>query len=280
MKKLVLFVALMGLIVCAQAQNKFEVKDLGKFKLHSYVTGDPLGDINYIIEGKDGVVILEPAAFYDNIKEMNSYIEKLGKPVVKVISNYHVAGFSGHDVSKFVMVEGMPEFSEGPVYGGMMSHFGNIFKDKMDVSKFGKTEIVSKTAKENWAGVEFQFAPGVSSDFPAASIIIGEKVYYTHFTPAKAHPSPLQIHSRDAVSAVLAELGKVKVSGCTVVIGGHGMATTDIATVEFEIEYLKKINEIVSKETTKDGFIAAVQKVYPDLAGADNLAGIANALYK
>lgn len=280
MRTLVSVFALLVVMGCIQAQGKFEVKDMGKFKLHSFVTGDPLGDINYLIEGNDDIVVLEPVAFYDDIKVMNDYIAKLGKPVVKVIADYHIAGFTGHDASQFVRVEGMPEFSEGEVYGGMMNHFGNVFKDKMDVSKYPKTEVVAKDAKEKWAGVEFQFAPGVASDFPAASIIIGKKVYYTHFTPAKAHPSPLQIHSREAVNAVLAELEKVKASGCEAIIGGHGMATTDQETVAFEIAYLKKINEIVSKETTKEGFMAEVQKAYPGLAGGDNLTGIANALYQ
>jgi hypothetical protein len=280
MKKIVLVLAVVGLVTSAFAQGKFEVKDMGTFKLHSFITGDPLGDINYIVESKKGIVLIEPVAFYDNIKEINTYIEKLGKPVVKVISNYHVAGYSGFDKSKYVMVEGMPEFSEGPVYGGMMSHFGNVFKDKMDVTKYGKTEVIAKNSKQNWAGIEFQFASGTSSDFPASSIIIGKKVYYTHFTPAKVHPSPLQIHSPEAVKAVIVELEKVKASGCNVIIGGHGMATTDIATVEFEITYLKKINELLSKEANKESFIAAVKNAYPGLPAEDNLTGIANALYK
>ena len=278
MKKIVLVLAFVGLMISANAQVKFEVKDLGKFKLHSFVTGDPLGDINYLIEGKDGIVVLEPVAFYDDIKVMNDYIAKLGKPVVKVIADYHIAGFTGHDASQFVRVEGMPEFSEAAVYGGMMSHFGNVFKDKMDVTKYAKTEVIAKDAKEKWAGVTFQFAPGVSSDFPASSIIIGKKVYYTHFTPAKAHPSALQIHSRDAVNAVLNELEKVKASGCSVIIGGHGMATTDIETVEFEIAYLKELQSILSKEKSKDGFVASVKKAYPNLAG--DLDALAAALYK
>ncbi len=110
--------------------------------------------------------------------------------------------------------------------------------------------------------------------------MIGKKVYYTHFTPAKSHPSSLQINSREAVNAVLAELKKVKASGCTIVIGGHGMATTDIATVEFEIAYLTKVNEVLATASSKDNFIAEVKSAYPGLAGEDNLAGIANALYK
>ncbi len=134
MKKTILAMVAFSLAIVGFAQSKFEVKDLGKFKLHSYITADPLGDINYLIETPKGIVVVEPAAFYDNIKEMNAYIKKLGKPVVKVISDYHIAGYTGFDKSKYVMVQGMPEFSESQVYAGMMSHFANVFKDKMDVT--------------------------------------------------------------------------------------------------------------------------------------------------
>lgn len=220
MKKIILSTVFLGLLISLQAQSKFEVTDLGKFKLHSFITGNPLGDINYLIEGKTGLVILEPVAFYKDIEEFKTYIEKLGKPIVKVIANYHIAGFSAFDASKFVRIEGMPEFSEGSVYKGMMSNFAKVFKGEMDLTPYTKTALVSKNAKEKWAGVSFQFSEGVASDFPAASIIIGKKIYYTHFTPEKAHPSHLQIHDRKALDAVLSELQKVEKSGCSVVIGG------------------------------------------------------------
>lgn len=67
------------------AQGKFEVKDFGKFKLHSYVTADPLGDMSYIIEGSESLVVLEPAAFHDNIKEMQQYIAKLENLLRKLL---------------------------------------------------------------------------------------------------------------------------------------------------------------------------------------------------
>ncbi len=160
MKRTLLATVIIGLSTLAFAQGKFETQNLGTFKLHSYVTGDPLGDINYLIETPKGIVVVEPAAFYDNIKELNAYIHKLGKPVVKVISDYHVAGYTGFDKSKYVMVEGMPEFSHGSVYGGMMSHFGDVFKGKMDVSKYDKTEVISRNTKKNWAGGRISICRG------------------------------------------------------------------------------------------------------------------------
>ena len=110
MKKFFLTLAIACMTFVVNAQGKFEVKDFGKFKLHSYVTADPLGDMSYIIEGSESLVVLEPAAFHDNIKEMQQYIAKLEKPVEKVIANYHAAGFSAYEPSQYVMVEGMPEF--------------------------------------------------------------------------------------------------------------------------------------------------------------------------
>ena len=79
MKKFFLMLAIAGMAIAANAQTKFEVKDFGKFKLHTYVTADPLGDMSYIIEGSKSLVVLEPAAFYDNIKEMQAEKKPLPK---------------------------------------------------------------------------------------------------------------------------------------------------------------------------------------------------------
>ena len=57
MKK-VLFILFNLLTVTAMAQTKgrFEVHDLGNYRLHVYYTNDALGDASYIIEGKDALV--------------------------------------------------------------------------------------------------------------------------------------------------------------------------------------------------------------------------------
>lgn len=281
MNKIILMLGGIIMAISMNAQSKFEVKDFGSFKLHTYVTADPLGDMSYIIEGSKSVVVLEPAVFLDNIKEFGDYLNKLNKPVEKVIANYHAAGFSGFDHSKFVMVEGMPEFVKGDIYKGMMGNFAAGFGDKMDISDFVPSSTVGRNASKNWAGVEFTFSPGASSDFPAASVLIGGKVYYMHFTPvANMHMGALQISSREAVNAQLAELEQAKASGATTFIGGHGMATADINAVNFQIEYLKKLKETVSLIKTGDEFILVMKMTYPNLAGEDNLTALATNLYK
>lgn len=282
MKKIILsLIILASGIFQIEAQTKFEIKDYGTFKLHSYVTADPLGDMNYIIEGKKGLVIVEPVAFLDNIKEFGEYISKLNKPVEKVIADYHAAGFSAFNHSKFVMVEGMPEFIKGDGYTGMMANFAKGFAGKIDVTEFVPTTTVAKNATENWAGVTFKFSAGPSSDFPAANILIGEKVFFTHFAPvANMHMSPLQISSREAIDANIAELEQAKTSGATTFIGGHGVAIADIDAVDFQITYLKKMKETAEQIKTADEFVLVMQMLYKDISGDENLTAIANNLYK
>lgn len=85
------------------------------------------------------------------------------------------------------MAHGMDAFSKGPVYGGMMKSFQKAFGDSMVDLPTGKVSEVDFGKTCSWAGVTFEFRHGASTDFPAASIIIGGKVYYTHWVPAKAH---------------------------------------------------------------------------------------------
>ena len=109
MKKNVLFILfnLFTIMVMAQTKGRFEVHDLGSFKLHVYYTNDALGDASYIIEGRDALVTMEHPLFKDNVAEFDEYLSKLGKPVEKRITDYHVGGTGSHDI---VMAEGMPAY--------------------------------------------------------------------------------------------------------------------------------------------------------------------------
>ena len=111
------------------------------------------------------------------------------------------------------------------------------------------------------------------------NIIIGDKVYYTHWTPAKSHVSHLQISSLAAIDAEITEAERALKSGCEYFIGGHG-GTAKEDMVEFKIDYLKTMKRIIAANKTADSFIAAMKKAYPDLPGEAGLADLAKTLYK
>ena len=277
MKK-VLFILfnLLTITVMAQTKGRFEVHDLGNCKLHVYYTNDVMADASYIVEGKDSLVTMEHPLFKDNVAEFNSYIEKIGKPIERIISDYHVGGTGDHAQ---VMAEGMKAFSEGPIYGGMMKHFEQMWGDSMTEMPTGEVSEVPFGTTQTWAGVTFEFRRGASSDFPAASILIDGKAYYTHWTPSKAHVSHLQVSSPTAIDAEITEAENALASGAELFIGGHGGAATRDA-VEFKIAYLKKMKELFNSNPTPQAFVEAMKKAYPGLPGEAGLEDLGKALYK
>lgn len=219
---------------------------------------------------------MEQPLFKENVAEFDSYLSKLEKPVEKRITDYHVGGTGKHDV---VMAQGMPEFTKGEIYGGMMKGFAQAFGDALTEMPTGKATEVAFGATENWAGVTFEFRHGATSDFPAASILIGGKAYYTHWTPAKAHISHLQVSSPAAIDAEIAEAENSLASGATLFIGGHGGAAKRDA-VEFKIAYLKKMKELLAANETAQAFVDAMKQAWPGLPGEAGLEDLGKALYK
>ena len=277
MKK-VLFILfnLLTITVMAQEKGRFEVHDLGSFKLHVYYTNDALGDASYIIEGGDALVTMEQPLFKDNVAEFDAYLTRLGKPVERRITDYHVGGTGSHDI---VMAEGMPAFTKGEIYGGMMQGFAQAFGDALTDMPTGKATEVPFGTVQTWAGVTFGFSHGAASDFPGASILIGGKAYYTHWTPAKAHVSHLQVSSRAAIDAEIAEAGESLSSGAELFIGGHGGAAGRDA-VEFKIAYLNKMKEVLDASPTAQTFVEAMREAYPVLHGEAGLEELGKALYR
>ena len=275
-KALVILLNILTITVMAQTKGRFEVHDLGNFKLHVYYTNDALGDASYIVEGKDALVTMEQPLFKDNVAEFDEYLFRLGKPVEKRITDYHVGGTGSHDV---VMAEGMPEFTKGEIYGGMMQGFAQAFGDALTDMPTGKTAEVAFGTMQTWAGVTFEFRRGATTDFPGASILIGGKAYYTHWTPAKAHVSHLQVSSPAAIDAEIAEAENSLASGATLFVGGHGGAATRGA-VEFKIAYLKKMKELLEENKTAQAFVDAMKEAHPGLPGESGLEELGKALYK
>lgn len=275
-KALLILFNLLTITVMAQTKGNFEEHDLGNCKLHVYYTNDALGDASYIIEGKDALVTMEQPLFKDNVAEFDAYLSKLGKPVEKRITDYHVGGTGSHDV---IMAQGMSEFTKGAVYGGMMKSFAQAFGDAMTDMPTGNATEVAFGTIQKWAGVTFEFRHGATSDFPGASILIDGKAYYTHWTPAKAHVSHLQISSRAAIDAEIAEAENSLASGATLFIGGHGGAATRDA-VEFKIVYLKKMKEQLAANKTAQAFVNAMKQDWPGLPGEAGLEDLGKALYK
>lgn len=259
----------------AMKKGRIEVYDLDSFRLHVYYTNDPLSDASYVIEGEDGLVTMEQPLFRDNAAEFDSYVAGLKKPVERIITDYHVGSTGAHEVA---MPEGMPEFTTGPVYREMMQSFADVFGDAVTALPTGGAEEIKFGTTVTWAGVSFTLLHGAPTDFPGASIVIGGKVYYTHWAPCKAHMSHLQLSSPAALDAEIAEARRELDSGCILFIGGHGGAA-EAGAVEFKIQYLKTVSQLLSGNPDAGNFAEALKEAFPGLPGAEGVNELAAALY-
>lgn len=268
--------SLVALGASAQEKGRFETYDFDDFKLHAYYTNDVMDDASYIVEGKDALVTLEQPLFKDNVSEYDAYLTKLNKPVTQRIADYHLGGTGTHPV---VMAEGMPEFTSKGVYADMMNGFAQGFGEAIVSLPTGKKNEVGFGSTQTYAGVPFSFLHGAATDFPGASILIGGKVWFSHWTPMKAHVSHLHVSSPAAIDAEIAECRKALESGAVLFIGGHGgVAETD--AVKFKIDYLNTMKRLLAENKTPETFIEAMKKAYPNLSGSEGLGELAKALYK
>ena len=214
MKKLIVLAVLILSVVVVKAQINVTVHTFENFNLHIYTSSESMGDVSLLVEGKDKLVVFEPQSFYKSIADFNAYTKKLNKPIEKIVANYHAGGLAELDMRKVVMVEPMVEFMKSPKAQGMMKHFANVFKGAMDTRLVDVKHTIPQEGLQTWGGIKFNFLKGMSTDFPASSVNIGNKVYYTHFAPNKMHPSPMQLKNREAVDAMLNELEQARESGC------------------------------------------------------------------
>ncbi len=280
MKYYLLLLIFFPLVSGAQTMNgNLDIFDLGDFKLHIYTSAEAMADVSAIIEGEKELVVLEQPSFYKSIEEFNLYAKSLNKPVAKVIADYHTGGLSDYPGNKIVMVKGMPEFEKGEIYSGMMQNFARIFGEAMDVRPHKKAKtIVEVNSIHTWAGIDFIFTPGVKSDFPAASITIGNKAYYSHFAPVKAHFNTMRIKNRTAVDEVLEELKYAKSTGSEIFFGSHGIPAK-MDAVDFQIEYLECVKTLLNECKDPDIFGQRLMAAYPHIEGASGIKALSKALY-
>ena len=75
-KMMIAALALVATAATAQVKGRFEVHDMGSFRLHVYYTNDVMNDASFIVEDNDSVVTMEQPLFKDNAAEFDAYVER------------------------------------------------------------------------------------------------------------------------------------------------------------------------------------------------------------
>lgn len=284
MKRLgLLLVACMIIIVPGMsiAQSGFSVDKFDNFTFHTYQSNDPMGDVSFVIESKNELVILEPQAFKDNVFEFREYVQKLNKPVAKMLISFHPVGLKSYKEGESVITAPMEGFLHSDAAKGMLAHFKEAFKGAMDVEVVPFDSIIPSDSKLEIDGVTYTLYPTSLPGMPGVNVDIDGKVLYQHFAPAaNTHASPFQIDSKSAIEGALADAVKAKVNGYELFVGSHFPGKGEIEDLQFQINYLEKMKTAAAESENAEDFVQRMNKVYPEIGGMENLKVIAAKMYK
>ena len=284
MKKMIsILLACMMLFAAAYAENgaayetvaletgSVQVYDFGEKRLHSYVSGDALGDVCYAIERSEGVVLLESTAFIAGNAEWKNYVETLNKPVAGKLMAYHPNGSDAYSAdAPYATENALANWSEGGSIRALTDGFIATFGDAVAADHPADAQIVNFGDTVALTGLDFVIrnegddAYGVEN--PAMNII------YIHMLGLSTHNI---LTSVDHINAFKAELEGFDYD---LVLTGHN-APEGRDAVQTKIEYLAKTAEIAESAESAENFTAQMRTAFPDHAGENYLEMTAGFLF-
>ena len=255
------------------ASGSVTVYHYGDVNLHVYNSEDALGDVAYIVEGKDALVGIELPSFTAGLDAWKGYVQSLGKPMNDIFLDAHVTGASyisgmnvyGTQAAKDAIAAG----STLATTDGLYQTFGSDFHGGSDMAQINT--VVS--GKVTVGGIEFNVIDrGDTYDLEIPSI----NVVYTHMLGKTVHSI---MPSTAAMDAMLDTLHDYQNKGYAMVLSGHSTPEGQDAVTE-KIAYVQKAKELAASCTTADEFKAAMKEAFPNYAGDNYLEMTAGYLFQ
>lgn len=240
-----------------------QIYDLGPLILHAYQTADPMADESFVLETDKNLVAVESPAFADNIAEWKEYTDGLGKPLTDILISYHPAGGKWYGQAKSHATEGAKKAMTEGVTKALTESLGQAFGAGFSTDIPG-IDSTLKSGPNTVGGIDFEIieaGDGYDIAVPAANLV------YTHMLGADTHSI---LAGPDHLQAVLASLENMKAKGYQLILSSHHTPEKQ-ADVAAKIAYVQRVGKIAEASKSKDEFIAAVKKQYPDYQGLNYL---------
>ena len=162
------------------------VYDYGTLKLHAYKSNDVLSDECYVVEGKDGLVLLESSAFKDNVRELNQYIKSLKKPLEGMFLSYHPNGYTVYaNAPIYATNEALASWNDNGGVAALTTNFVKAFGDAVDTNLPAKATPVKVGETVTVAGVDFKILATPDEDYSVEIPAI--HAIYRHMLGSKVH---------------------------------------------------------------------------------------------
>ena len=244
--------------------------DLPGCRLHVCDTGDALADTCFAFEAPTALVCLEAPAFQPDVDAWKAHLAALGKPIVAVLTPYHVGGAEQLGETWATARTCASLQPGGPIHGIV-----NGFQDTFH-GAFLQPVTPAKTILEgplSIGGLHFivrNEGYGFDLDLPAA------KLTATHLFGADCHSL---LASPEAIDAAIAQCDRLAAADTQIILSTHHLPEGPDA-IPAKRAYLLRVKEIAATAKDAASFIAAVKAAYPTLHAENYLTMTAQALFK
>lgn len=257
------------------ALGEVTIYNYGKIKLHAINTQDVLADECFVLESKEGLVLLESSAFKANVQEVNDYIKSLNKPLKGIFLSYHSNGYNAYANAPIYATEAaVASWGEKGGVKALTDNFVQVFGDTVDTNLPQKATIVKTGDTVKVAGIEFRILPTMDEDYsleiPAVNAV------YRHMLGSDVHNI---LPSLAYIDGEIADMKDYQQKGYDLILTSHYVPEGQEA-VATKLAYLEKVKELALANKDKESFVAAVKAVFPNYQGENYLQMTADALYQ
>ncbi|MGM9550681.1 MAG: hypothetical protein ACI3XA_00300 [Clostridia bacterium] len=243
------------------AKGEMNIYDFGTIKLHAYKTNDFIDDEVFIVEKSGKAVIIESPCFFDNNKELETYLEDV--EVCGILIAYHGAGGSFMpEVNKYATQNAVDYSANG---GGkaLINKFTGVFGEIFDSSVHKITNVIGE-GKITIGGIDFiikQTAEAFDIEIPEINAV------YTHMLGHDCHSIVAGEGHADAIISCLKDYIN---KGYDLILTSH-YTPEDLKDAETKIAYIENLKKIAADCETQAEFKARVQNEYPNYSGENYL---------
>ena len=252
------------------SKGEMHVYDFGTVKLHAYKTNDFIDNEVFILEKNGRAVIIESPCFFDNIKELEQYLENI--QVEGMLIAYHGAGAAFMpEVPKYA-TQNAAEYSLKGGGKALIDNFTNTFGESFDGSVHNITDIIQE-GRTKIGGIEFI----IKQTEEAFDIVIPQiNAVYTHMLGHDCHSIVAGAAHADGI---IAQLKDYIQKGYDLILTSH-YTPEDLKDAQAKIDYLENLKKIASDCADANSFKAEAQKRYPAYGGQKYLGMTAGFFFR
>ena len=244
-------------------KGEMNVYDFGALKIHAYKTNDFIDDEVFIIEKNGKAVIIEAPCFFDNIKELTSYLADCKLNIAGMLLSYHMAGASFLPVIPVYATANADDYGHNGGGAELIKNFTGTFGEIFDHSIFTVTNIIEQGTL-TLGGVDFE----ITKTPEAFDIVIPEiNAVYTHMLGHDCHSIVAGAKHADGI---IDQLDGYKKEGYSLILTSH-YTPEDLKDADAKISYIKELKILAEKCENAGEFKTAVKTAYPSYSGENYL---------